>query len=153
MIPVFDSFGHVLRNGAAASSGNCLTFLRNCQPVSPGGRTISIPSSGGSGSRPPSPASQLAPALFQFLKNYSHRRGCEDGAALKSLSRASDRWDISQIPCGFRPGQGPGRVWRNSELDLHPRGLDPRCCPQHNPCAAGATWTLTSGSGTWLCMF
>lgn len=74
-------------------------------------------------------------------------------ASLRSHDAASQRWSISQIPIGFRPGEGPGRVWRDSELDLGPGGLDARPRPQDTPCEAAAKQALTSRSRTSLCMF
>lgn len=74
-------------------------------------------------------------------------------ASLQSHDAASQRWSVSPLPSGFRPGEGPGRVWRDSEFDLGPGGLDARSRPQDTPCAAAAKRALTSRSGTSLCLF
>lgn len=59
--------------------------------------------------------------------------------------------ECHKIPPSFL--EGPGRVWRESELHPRPLGLNPQSCPSENPVLLGLNGRLCHSPKTFVCMF
>lgn len=88
-------------------------------------------------------------SYFPLKFFYSHPNGCEVGVILKRHLELLTDGTFHKIPSSFRPGEGLGRFWRESEVEPRPLGLN-SVLPQFKPYAAGTKGTSLSRSNDLL---